>query len=271
MIQFSTHLPDARLTPYIRMYFWGKDDTPPMAQRIVPNGEMGLCFYRGNSVVYDGFGNRNDCVSGQMLRYQDVLATGGIEIVGVHFTALGAHLFFRMTLNELFGQTISLDDLDDRELTTLRDQVMEASSHEACWRLMDGFFTHRMAEVESEALNFKRLQRAISYGMHHLSDVLVRDVASEACLSERHFSRLFSEIVGLPPKDYLRLQRFRKTLGDLKQSMHTSTETMTEVAWKNGYCDFSHLSSDFRKITGYSPRQLLELSTNNNDEVGWRL
>lgn len=32
-----------------------------------------------------------------------------------------------------------------------------------------------------------------------------------------------------------------------------------------------HLTSDFIKISGYTPSVLLDLSANDNDDAGWRI
>lgn len=123
---------------------------------------------------------------------------------------------------------------------------------------------------DADELNLRRLHRAISYGIGHLDTVRIGDVATEACLSERQLGRLFSSFVGLSPKDYLRLQRYHKTLADMK-SCRADNVTLTEIAWRNGYYDLSYFSSDFRKISGYSPSRLLDISENDGDEVGWRI
>lgn len=264
-----THRPDPRLAPFVKMYFWGKDDEAPLAQRIVPNGEMGLCFYRGNAVRYDGTGQRKNCIAGQRTRYQDIISDGKIEIVGVHFTTLGAHAFIRMPLNELFNQTIGIDDVEDTELNELGREIEYAESAEECWMLMDRFLIRRLGQKGPDIDNTRRLQRAIAYGQMHRQDAAVGDIANEACLSPRHFNRIFSETVGMPPKEYLRLQRYHHALNELK---HKGDEvTMSEIAWENGYCDFSHMSADMKKISGYSPTELLKASANDNDNVGWRI
>ena len=81
MAQFVSRLPDPRLRPYVKVYFWGYDSHAPRVQRIVPNGEMGLCFYRSNPVIYDGVGRVNSCLAGQNIHYQDIISIDGkIEI-----------------------------------------------------------------------------------------------------------------------------------------------------------------------------------------------
>lgn len=40
MVDFRYRRPDARLAPFVKMYFWGRDTDPPPTQRTIPNGEM---------------------------------------------------------------------------------------------------------------------------------------------------------------------------------------------------------------------------------------
>ena len=270
MTELSFRLPHERLRPFLKMYFYGRDPAPPAVQRIVPNGEMGLCFYRGDRVDYAGCGPVVSCLSGQSVRWQDILATGGIEIVGAHFTTLGAGLFFQAPLHEYFGRAVPLSDLSDPSLLELEDRVLSAPGPLQAWAAMDAFFLRRVDGAAPDILTLRRLYRALAYSRLHVSGLRVGDIASEACLSERQFSRLFAENVGLSPKDYLRLQRYHRTLHDLKSSL-PGTATLTEVAWRNGYYDFSHLTTDFRKISGYAPSSLLEVSANDGDPAGWRI
>lgn len=268
MAQFVSRLPDPRLRPYVKVYFWGYDSHAPRVQRIVPNGEMGLCFYRSNPVIYDGVGRVNSCLAGQNIHYQDIISIDGkIEIVGAEFTTLGACLFFQTPLQEYFGKTVHLSDLQDLELANLEDGIMNAPGACECFALMDRFFLNRLADSKADAMNLRRLQRALAYGMSHTADAGIDDFAQEACLSPRHFSRLFSSMAGLTPKDYLRLQRYRTALHELKKP----GSKLTSVALDCGYYDHSHMIHEFKAISGYSPAQLIGLSENDADEFGWRL
>ena len=205
-----------------------------------------------------------------VMRVGERLIGHGIEVVGVHFTILGASLFFPAPLDLYAGQMVPLEAMEDCRLLRLEERVMEAPDCHTCWQLMDGYFEEALKASSVDAMNLRRLHRAISYGMSHLHEVRMAEVASEACLGERQFGRLFASMVGMTPKEFLRLQRYHRTVADLKQSPLGST-TLTEVAWRNGYYDYSHMSSDFRKICGYAPMMLLRVSENDGDEVGWRI
>lgn len=249
------------------MYFYGYDTRPPLVQRTVPNGETGICFYKKDKVTYNGVNEVRSCYAGQTMHYTDIMSNGSIEIVGAHFTVLGACMFLPAPLSEYSNLTVSADDMGFTELET---RIMETSSAEGCWQQMDNFFIRILSHSYSDEHCIRRLEHAISYGIRHINDVRIGNIASEACLSERQLARLFSTFIGLSPKDFLRLQRYHTTLADMKRSKAGDT-TLTEIAWRNGYYDFSHLSSDFRKICGYSPSRLLEVSENDYDKVGWRI
>ena len=142
------------------MYFGSSDDHAPHVQRIVPNGEMGICFYRGGEVTYDGVGRIRNCLSGQSMSYQDIVSDGRIDIVGAHFTTLGAALFFNAPLHSLFGAPTPLTALGDDEVDRLEEQIMEAGGYDLCFDLMDRFFLGRIGRTDIDPLNLRRLQRA---------------------------------------------------------------------------------------------------------------
>ena len=273
MAEIRMESPDASLCPFIKMYFWGYDTNVPRVQRIVPNGEMGLCFYRRGDVSYVAAdwvaASQKSCIMGQGMHYNDIIAEGEVEIVGTHFTALGASVLIGGSMHDYYGRVVSVADMGDTGLMTLEERIGEAETPEECFELMDRFFLERLDSVDAGNLNLRRLKRAIAYGQRLRRDVRIEDMAMEACLSKRQFGRIFADTVGMPPKDYLRIMRYRRTLAELKAAK--GREPVSRIAWRNGYYDFSHLTSDFIKISGYTPSVLLDLSANDNDDAGWRI
>ena len=266
MTKIESRLPHPLLLPYVKRYFWGRDENPPLAQRIVPNGEMGLLFFRESTVTMDGCQNMRACFKGQSMRYHDIVSQKGIEIVGVHFTMLGARSFIDFPLHELFETTLEIADMDDTEWKILEYQVFEAPTYQSCWLLLDDFFLRRLTKSKVDKHNTKRLYHAISQSKRLTR---VSDLSAKACLSPRQFQRLFTDQIGLSPKDFLRLQRYQTTLQELKLFRHH--HSLSEIVWRNGYYDLRHLSNDFKQFTGFCPSALLKVSKNEHDVVGWRL
>lgn len=267
---FEHRLPDARLRPFVKMYFSGVDDMPPEVQRIVPNGEMGLLFFRRGKVLLDGTDAMRCCIKGQSARYHDIVSPGGgIGVVGANFTLLGARLFLKTPLRHFYEKSVELTDIDDPDFRVLEAKIMTSETSEECWRLMDGFFLRRMHLSGQEIPDLKCLQHAIAYGLGSPPDARVGDMALHACRCERQLGRMFSEFIGLPPKEFLRIMRFRQALTAMKH-LNGGT-TMDDMAIHNGWYDYSHMSSDFRRITGYPPVEFMKVSKGSGDRFGWRL
>jgi AraC-like DNA-binding protein len=79
----------------------------------------------------------------------------------------------------------------------------------------------------------------------HYGDIRVRDVASSCNLSERQLERLFVEQVGVTPKLYARIRRFRAVLNVFADPTSDQKPRLADLAAEYGYVDQSHLMRDF--------------------------
>ncbi len=70
----------------------------------------------------------------------------------------------------------------------------------------------------------------------------------------RWFSQLFREQVGITPKLYCRLLRFRQVV---RQITSGGPVDWADVALAGGYCDQAHLAHEFRDFSGISPGSYL--------------
>ena len=68
-------------------------------------------------------------------------------------------------------------------------------------------------------------------------------------------SKLFSEVRGMTIERYCILQRVEYA----KELLCYSEKTTSEIAWHMGYSSPAHLSSQFKQVTGLSPRDFREL------------
>ena len=88
---------------------------------------------------------------------------------------------------------------------------------------------------------------ALSRFKNRPSAATVREVAQSTGLSERRFSQIFREQVGLSPKVFTRVQRFQRTVAQL----HAGVEIpWAEMALDCGYYDQSHFANEFRAFSG---------------------
>lgn len=82
--------------------------------------------------------------------------------------------------------------------------------------------------------------------------LLIEDIAREACMSEYHFFRLFKQVFGLSPNQYL----IGRRLAYGYQLLKTSQCSVSAAAIAAGFADIHTFSKAFKRQYGYSPSML---------------
>ncbi len=101
--------------------------------------------------------------------------------------------------------------------------------------------------AREDASRFEALKKHLRENLQN--DVSVSAMADMAGLSRSHFARLFKEMEGMSPRDYLEDLRLRRALSLL----YSRTLTVKEIAYSCGIPDVNYFCRLFRKHTGMSP------------------
>ena len=103
---------------------------------------------------------------------------------------------------------------------------------------------------EDEAVNV--LKDILSYDENY--EDAVKALADISCLSEKQFNRIFSEYIGIAPKDFLRIIRLQRTLSVLQ---HNPGISFAQLSYECGFTDQSHMIKEFKLFSGYTPKEYL--------------
>ena len=101
-------------------------------------------------------------------------------------------------------------------------------------------------------LSRRALNRACSFIAENLGErFTLDDLARQAGVSRFHFARLFRVSTGDSPMAYLLKSRIERA----KQMLLQDDRPVCEIAAVLGFCDQSHLTRTFRRLTGLTPRE----------------
>ncbi|MCE9649489.1 MAG: AraC family transcriptional regulator [Parvibaculum sp.] len=118
-------------------------------------------------------------------------------------------------------------------------------------RFVDVVSGHRRKKQGAPARDRRRAVEAAMWLDAHSQDEIDLDgTAREAGLSPFHFLRLFSNVLGVTPHQYLvrsRLRHAARLLGD-------DARTITDIAFDVGFGDLSNFVRTFHRAAGVSPR-----------------
>jgi AraC-like DNA-binding protein len=94
------------------------------------------------------------------------------------------------------------------------------------------------------------MQRVQTFLQHNLAErFTLSDLANAACMSRFHFARMFRLSFGVSPMEYVMRERveYAKTL------LARREQSVASIAATLGFCDQSHFTRSFRRITGWPP------------------
>jgi AraC-like DNA-binding protein len=97
----------------------------------------------------------------------------------------------------------------------------------------------------------RAVDAALWLDAHCHEEVSLARVAGESGLSEFHFLRLFSKVLGVTPHQYLVRSRLRRAAGLLADE----ERSITDVAYDVGFQDLSNFVRTFHRAAGVSPRR----------------
>lgn len=134
--------------------------------------------------------------------------------------------------------------------------------------LLQTFSTKLIAQFSEQSISFDSLNRkpvsvkkACEYlTEHYAENVFLEQLASLAGLSPFHFSRVFSEQIGMPPHAFQTQVRVARARTLLLQGW-----SISEVAARTGFADQSHLTRLFKRLVGITPGRYQQNSKNVQD------
>jgi AraC family transcriptional regulator len=96
-----------------------------------------------------------------------------------------------------------------------------------------------------------QLQQVLDYINDHLDrDIRLADLAALLDMSQFHFSHLFKQSLDTSPYQYLLTQRVERA----KQLLKQTERSIMDIALDCGFSSHSHLSKQFRQLTGITPK-----------------
>jgi AraC family transcriptional regulator len=81
-------------------------------------------------------------------------------------------------------------------------------------------------------------------------DIKLTDLAALVDMSQFHFSHRFKQAIGVSPYQYLLQQRVERA----KQLLKQTERSIVDIALECGFSSHSHLSKQFRQLTGITPK-----------------
>jgi AraC-like DNA-binding protein len=222
-------------------------------ERVLPGGHFQIVVHlSGRYAIVDG-ARAAACaalsVSGLQTRPFVIEAPGGdADVLGIELTPAAARRLFGRPLHEISGTDVDLCDLVGTPAEALGERCTGASGAEDRLRAAAAWLEARLACAAPARGEDAAIDWIAARIRGRRGDVSIAALRDRAGLSAARLAGRFREQVGLTPKAYARLERFRHAAERLRAG-----ESPADVAAIAGYCDQPHLTQEFRTFAGVTP------------------
>lgn len=174
------------------------------------------------------------------------------DSVGVQFglTAVGAAELLGVAPRELRDEVVDLRDLLGRDADDLLDRVREATDP---WQQLEAVASLLLARRPRRPRVAPEVGAAWAVIERSGGSVTVEQLASMTGWSRRHLTSRFHDQLGLPPKRFARLVRFRTAAALIE---NPASGDFASIAARCGYTDQAHLTNEVRRFAGCTPSEL---------------
>lgn len=260
--------PCARLQPRVLCYFAALPSPtresaarlPADVDLLLPDGYAELVFILNASYERRAVGENAQCGvmhSSYMIggRSHSVLTRtfGGLVVLGVKLDPRVLRVLIGTPLSEFRDATLSLRDLNNKALLDLEDALAGARSVAEIKSMFDRFFLKTLRDFRPGRTIVDHLLQDVQRERGAFS---IMQWMREQGTDSRNFEKRFCSWIGMTPKRYARIVRFKHSY---YRFLSGEARRGAIGSHLDDYYDQSHFHRDFRYFVGVAPS--IELST----------
>lgn len=228
----------------------------PSFHRVLPDGCMDLLF------DFMAPGDQRASVIGTMTQPFIVTTTGPVDLLGIRFRSGGLSAFLRMDAAELTDDRVSLANFWGPLAGEIWCSLGEATAANRPKLLREMLLARTNGRIQTAPFIHHCVTRIESA----CGGLRIGDLEKSTGLSARQLERKFTRHLGISPKTFARVVRFK--------NVAAAAATPTPPDWAAlagdfGYADQSHLVREFKTFSGLTPTNYPNAIASPSQDVGF--
>lgn len=228
-------------------------------ERLFPNNQTEMFFNLGDKV--SGKNNwdastpeiKDNIISGVRHIFFDFYPPKNFKMAGLRFTLFGYSHLFKKPAYHFTDNNYSASDVFGKEIEFLHERLYEAQNPRGIFPILNDWISKRLSECSlQEIKKWNKLGKVLHQQNLSVSELIKKYMG----YSHKHSIGLIKQHAGLSPKKIKNIYRFSKAL---KEISTIRTPSWAGFADKHNYADQSHFIRDFKKYSGYTPNEYLNM------------
>jgi AraC-like DNA-binding protein len=254
-MHYREEKPLARVSLYVKLYWemaHSREEIVAGPEPVLPDGCVEIVFdLRDKFLTYSSDNTTieqpRSMVAGQLTSRIMIGPSGDTEMFGIRLQPHAAFSILGIAMNEIRDRIVDLADVMTAGFeSTIFDRLSTATSFEERIAIFEAMFINR-----EKARADRELTECLTLMIGSDGAVLVSACAERLGWSERRLERAFQEQIGMGPKIYSRIIRFKSFLN----AVESGRPSLLDRALAAGYHDQSHMIRDFRHFAGMTPTE----------------
>jgi len=255
-------LPTADLQSFVKDVVFMHDarplETPP--ERLLPDGDFMLIINLENGYIAQnpaGDFHAGKAATAYVHAHAQgafyLRKTGAYRGITVHLTPDGMHRLLRISLSELpLNSIFTLEELMGKWGQELAERLCECTSQATQLACLEQQLRQRFHQSAERVAPITPVLNLVAQQQGKIN---VETLAETFFISRKTLERKFLQQVGVTPKHYLRMIRFRNAYTQLSLG---NFQEMMDLVVENGYFDQMHMIKDFKQFVGKTPTELIK-------------
>lgn len=239
--------PNTLLSPYIETY-WTTVGFEKEAKlfKVLPDGCVDILFSFELSKRL-GVESFSQNIIGTMTTYIEDSYSDKIDMLGIRFRPAGFTAFTKIPIYEFTDRRINLFLVESLFDESFYAELPSKETAEERIQYIESYFIRNLKNIFQPE---SQIVYAVGLIRQTKGQLSLAEVASKSCLSLRHFERKFKATIGISPKTFSKITKFKHTISYLEKY---SNANLLDVAINCGYYDQAHLIKDFKSLSGNAP------------------
>lgn len=169
----------------------------------------------------------------------------GTKLIGIRFFAYGIYPFIQLPGKSIINNSIPYfaDKKRVKEHAYFPVDCLNADIINHVYEILRGLFCEKFYDAISQIMNF--------YNQFRWNDETcsIEEYCEKSGTNYTSLNRTFTKVIGITPKKFERLIKFRKSLC----SLIDSKENLTSIGLTSGYFDQAHFIREFKMFLNQTP------------------
>jgi AraC-like DNA-binding protein len=173
------------------------------------------------------------------------------DYVIAKFKPFGLHFLFGINQYTLKNKVVRLQDVIEFEAGAFHQMITSPLDVDAKLESVEKLFVKILEKSRNIDIHTSSIIQTLT---NTFGRVKLSEIQNDYCITARTLENRFKSQIGISPKEYCSLLRFKYFLSNLVD-IKTS---LTQLSYETGYYDQSHAIRCFKRIMGITPTEYLQ-------------